>query len=80
MGAQGYFLGQISLSQVPSFLHKQAQLNRVNMFLQMKQFPKPKTRYYYPQPVLPLLLRLLKTLRFLLFLLLGLQQLRTLCL
>ena len=79
-GAQGDFQGQISLFQVLSFLHKQAPLNRVNMFLQMKQFPKPKTRDRYPQPVLPLLLRLLKTLRFLLFLLLNLQQLCTLCL
>ena len=77
---QGDFQGQISLSQVPSFLHKQVRLNQVNMFLQMMQFPKPKTRYYYPQPVLPLLLRLLKTLRSLLFLLLVLQQLCTLCL
>ena len=77
---QGNFQGQISLSQVPLFLHKQAQLNQVNMFLQMKQFPKPKTRYYYLQPVLPLLLRLLKTLRFLLFLLLDLQQLHMFCL
>ena len=44
------------------------------MTLQLKKFPKPKTKDHYPQPVLPLLLRLLKTLRVLLFLLLDLYQ------
>ena len=78
---QGDFQGQIcSYFQVQTFLHRQAQLNRVNMTLQLKKFPKPKTKDHYPQPVLPLLLRLLKTLHVLLFLFLALQQLCALCL